>query len=174
MKKMTLAAVVCLVLALLLVPVAKSGDSAYLGHKKCKMCHMKQYKSWAKTVHAKALDTLKEGNKLDGKDHTTDAECLPCHVTGYGADSGFKNETDTPTLAGVTCESCHGAGADFLVLKKKNKAYSKAERDAAGVVAPGEKQCITCHNKKSPTYKEFKFTKEENVHVSVPLKREHK
>jgi len=135
---------------------------------------MKQYKSWEATSHAKALDTLKAGNKLDGKDHTADAKCLPCHATGVGADSGFKSEADTPTLAGVGCEACHGAGADFLALKKKNKNYSKAERDAAGVVAPGEKQCVTCHNEKSPTFKAFTFTKEKNVHVSVPLKKEHK
>ena len=177
MKKTGLLTLVCLAL-LIALPMAMQSDEGakYLGSKKCKVCHSKadrgQYKSWAESVHAKAHESLKEGNKLDGKDHTADAECLVCHSTGYGKEGGFVSEAETPNLAGVGCESCHGAAGNYLKMHMTGK-YTKDEFKAAGGIPPTEEVCVTCHNKKSPTYKEFKFDKTENVHESFPLKKPH-
>ncbi|UCE72390.1 MAG: cytochrome c family protein, partial [Nitrospiraceae bacterium] len=88
----------------------------YVGVKKCKACHIKQYKSWQKTTMAESFENLKQGVKveekkkagLEDKDYTADASCLKCHTTGYGQPGGFTSIADTPNLAGVQCESCHG------------------------------------------------------------------
>ena len=62
---------------------------------------------------------------------------------------------------GVQCESCHGAGEKY---KKKSIMKDHAKSVAAGLTefkdkAPIEKLCVTCHNKKSPTFKDFDFEK---------------
>ena len=65
----------------------------YVGSKKCKMCHIKQYKSWEGTEMGQAFDLLKAGEGSDAKtksgldvdkDYTTDAACLKCHTAGFG------------------------------------------------------------------------------------------
>ena len=57
---------------------------------------------------------------------------------------------------GVQCETCHGAGSlykSMAVMKVKAEAYKKGLAEHKDVA----KFCKTCHNEKSPTYKEFKF-----------------
>ena len=66
-----------------------SADSAeYVGAKKCKACHNKQYKAWKKTAMANSFEDLKSGIKAEekkkagldpDKDYTTDKNCLKCH-----------------------------------------------------------------------------------------------
>ena len=72
-------------------------DHAYVGSKKCKMCHLKEYKSWSETKMANSFDTLKPGERAEAKtkagldpdkDYTTDATCIACHVTGDGKEGG--------------------------------------------------------------------------------------
>lgn len=59
---------------------------------------------------------------------------------------------------GVGCESCHGPGSAYK-SRKIMKAISEGTEDGAkyGLVTPTEETCVECHNKKSPTYKDFKF-----------------
>ncbi len=45
--------------------------AAYVGVKKCKMCHMKQYKAWRKLKHAKNYETLVGEERKD-------PACLKC------------------------------------------------------------------------------------------------
>ena len=102
-------------------------DYEYVGSKKCKKCHIKEYKSWEKTKMANALDILKPGNSKEAKekfnidvdkDYTTDATCLKCHTVGYGEPGGYQTPDPEDKKAvrkakaryGVGCESCHGAG----------------------------------------------------------------
>ncbi len=82
-----------------MAPMVMDGDDggsgyAYVGSNKCKKCHSKQHKSWKKTKMALALETLKPGAVAEiktkygldpKKDYSTDAECLKCHTTGFGA-----------------------------------------------------------------------------------------
>jgi hypothetical protein len=121
----------------------------YLGAEKCgKMCHKVEFTSWSAGKHAKAFDSLKPADQAK-------ADCVGCHVTG-----GKKE------LPGVQCEECHGAGSDYnkLAIMK-----DKAKAQAAGLVLPTEKDCVKCHNKKSPNFKGFNFAEaSKKVHDKKP------
>ncbi len=149
---------------LVITVVASAGDRAYTGLKKCKMCHKGEakgsiYETWEASSHAQAFivlgeDKAKEVYTKAGKEGNPqeDPDCLKCHVTGY-------SEADSLTVKivkedGVTCESCHGAGADYW----KKPVMTDHELSLANGLNPDPKaSCITCHNEESPTYKEFKF-----------------
>jgi hypothetical protein len=171
--------------------LSMGGEHAYVGSKKCKMCHMKEFKSWEETKMAKAYDTLKPGERAEqkkaagldpDKDYTTDAECLRCHTTGYGQEGGFVDIESTPNLAGIGCEMCHGPGGTYTkseYMSLKNKEYKKADVVAVGMVdAVTEAQCLNCHNTDSPFVGDdyvfdFEANKEKGTHEKIPLKYQH-
>lgn len=172
-------------LCLVLLPVR--AEAQYVGASKCRPCHLPQAKSWEQTRMAKAFELLRPGvaadakkaHKLDpGKDYTKDPNCVGCHVTGHGQRGGFVDVAKTPTLAGVQCEACHGAGAAYLkpeLMSLKNKEYKRSALVAAGMVVPTEETCKVCHNPKSPFYKPFDFQARvrEGTHAHEPLKYKH-
>jgi hypothetical protein len=138
-------------------------DHAYIGLKKCSMCHKgakkgEIFEAWKATAHANAYATLasdaaKAIGAEKGIENPQEAdECLRCHVTGHGADAGLTATLDPNN--GVTCESCHGAGADYKSMKIMK------DRDAAiagGMVADPKTMCASCHNEESPTFKPFVY-----------------
>lgn len=164
--------------------IVAQGKATYIGAKKCGMCHKKddsgkQLAIWEGSQHSKAFKTLKtaEADKIaKEKGFSTKAaetpECLKCHATGYNLDAkmldkGFDVED------GVQCETCHGAGSEYKTKKiMEDHAASVANglteyKDLKAV----EKQCLTCHNSKSPTFKSFDFAKSwEKIKHSVPKK----
>jgi len=128
------------------VEVAKH---AYAGVSKCKMCHMPYFKAWSSTPHAKALDALDPEKKQD-----KNPKCLKCHTTGLGR-GGYEIGKKTSDFAGVQCEACHGAGADYKTVSIM-KDIEKAK--AAGLVTPvDESVCVQCHNEESPNFEGFDF-----------------
>jgi hypothetical protein len=166
------------------------GDApAYVGAKKCRACHMRQYTTWAATKMAAAFDVLKPGAaaaaktkmKVDPrKDYTHDANCLGCHTTGFGKPGGFRSIEETPDLAGVQCESCHGPHANVLkVMTIQNKSFKLAEARAAGLRMPDEGTCrAECHNAKSPMIGadyvfDYNTRKSQGTHEHLPLKYPH-
>jgi cytochrome c554/c'-like protein len=163
-------------------PQAQAGEPAYVGWKKCKMCHLKEWKSWAETPMGKALEVLKAGQKVDvktkakvdpQKDYSQDAACVKCHVTGLAKPGGYDPAKPEESLANVGCESCHGPGSAYQEVMKK-KDYKRDDAIAAGMIVPDEKVCVTCHNKESPFFPgEFKFDKDKGIHEHVPLKNPH-
>ncbi|NHZ73119.1 MAG: hypothetical protein GWP16_01450 [Nitrospirae bacterium] len=183
-----------LVLSLLIIPVlllasAASAEHTYIGTKNCKKCHIKQWKSWSETKMANAFETLTPGVAADrkaelgldaDKDYSTDEECVRCHVTGYGKEGGFTSIDDTPDLAGVGCEMCHGAGGTYTqdgYMTLKNKEFKRADIVAAGLIQPiDESVCVQCHNEDNPipdyTF-DFATKKTEGIHESTPLKYSH-
>jgi len=157
--------VIYTLLALLLfgLPFIAYSAEEYVGAKKCKLCHIKIYKSWDKTKHSSAFDALSPGAaaeaktkaKLDPqKDYSPDPKCVECHTTGNNAD-----------FPGIQCEACHGAGKKFTAIGVMNKKLWKENPDrqrklaleAGLIVKPEEALCTKCHNEKSPTYKPFNF-----------------
>lgn len=168
-----------------------AGSPAYVGAKKCKACHLKQFKSWEQTKMAKSFELLKAGLHTDAKkkanldpqkDYTHDEKCLPCHTTGDGKPGGFVSLEKTPELVGVQCESCHGPGSEYLKeggMTIKNKEYKRAELLKAGLVIPNGDTCMSiCHNNKSPFVGKdyvFKFEerKKQGTHEHIALKYPH-
>jgi hypothetical protein len=171
---------------------AADGEHSYTGSKKCKICHMKEYKSWAETKMAQSFDVLKPGVRTEekkgagldpNKDYTTDPECLICHTTGYGKTGGFVDAATTPDHVGVGCEMCHGAGGTYVqkpYMTLQNKEYKKEELVAVGMVAAiGAENCTSvCHNTKSPFVGDdfvfdFESQRHKGTHEKFPLKYEH-
>jgi hypothetical protein len=156
---------------------AKSGEKekapekvfTYVGYKKCKPCHLgkkigAQSKVWEGGSHAKAYAELASEHSLKvakelklEEDPQKSAECLPCHVTAYGVPDSLKHERLTYE-EGVSCEACHGPGSDYWsnTVMKALRAGTQDPKEV-GLWKPNEELCVTCHNKKSPTYKPFKF-----------------
>lgn len=142
----------------------------YIGVQKCGMCHKKdkdgaQLKVWEGSDHAKAYKTLQtaEADKIakekgfSTKAVETDA-CLKCHAPAHNVDAKLLGKK-FDIADGVQCENCHGAGDGYKSMKvMKDRAQSVEnglivyENEAAI-----EKQCKTCHNEESPTYKPFVF-----------------
>jgi cytochrome c554/c'-like protein len=154
-------------------PAAAASQAApathqYVGVKKCKACHNSekggaQFKKWSETKHAKAYETLAGplaksiAMKKGIADPQTAAACLQCHQTGHGEPANRFAATFVAT-DGVQCESCHGAGADYM--KKKTMegiANGTLKGEDYGLMIPSKERCVLCHNEQSPTFVEMNF-----------------
>ena len=143
-----------------------------------------QFPLWEKSNHANAFETLKsEASAKIAKEKglTVPAyeapECLECHTTGFGEggyevkDDAFWNPADDDKdgasavkrmagLQAIGCESCHGPGSDYRkkkVMQSREESIKNGMNDILVSNGTAEKLCKTCHNEKSPTYKEFNF-----------------
>jgi tetratricopeptide (TPR) repeat protein len=177
------------------VVIADNGAS-YVGTKKCKTCHMKQYKTWMTTKMAKTFEVLKPGVRADAKvklkfdpkkDYTKDAKCLECHTTGFDLPGGYKIPEPGDSKAarrakkneGTTCEACHGPGSKYITVHKKimtkKRKYTLDELYQAGQYKTDSRSCTTCHNRRNPTvgsdyHFDYEKNKAEDTHESFPLK----
>jgi hypothetical protein len=160
--------VVCLMLVTQPVTAQEKAANKFVGVKICAPCHKteksgNQFAVWQKSKHSEAFkalvsDKANEIAKAKGltKPAAESPECLQCHT--LTADAKMVEKTFDPK-DGVQCEVCHGAGSAYKsisVMKDKAKAIAAGlseYKDDASI----EKKCRTCHNEKSPTYKEFKF-----------------
>ncbi|MGB2863604.1 MAG: SUMF1/EgtB/PvdO family nonheme iron enzyme [Sedimentisphaerales bacterium] len=168
--------------------IISAQGATYVGVKKCKSCHFKQWNSWRKTNMAKAFDSLKPGVKSaektklkfdPNKDYTKDAKCLGCHTSGFGLPGGYIVAADgdaeakeqAADNAGVTCEACHGPGSkanEILEDIKENKrTYTFAELRAVGFHKAEVRSCTPCHNTSDPG-------KEPGYHFAYEEKRKEK
>ncbi len=108
--------------------VAVAAGHAFVGAEKCKMCHKVQFESWTQTGHAKAT----EHAKASPAPRAFAPDCLKCHATN-----------NDEAMAGVQCEACHGAGADY---KAMSTMKDRAKAVAAGLVVPTQETCNACHD----------------------------
>lgn len=145
----------------------------YVGVQVCSMCHKadkngQQFQKWQASKHSQAMKVLEsaDADKIATahgvKGKAADAkECLVCHQTAFDEPASmigpkFSKED------GVQCESCHGAGNDYktmLTMKDHQKAIAAGLTSLSLDDVSAQKQCETCHNKKSPTFKSFDFKK---------------
>jgi len=170
-------------------------NAEYVGSRKCRTCHLNEYRSWEQSRHAKTLDLLKPGERRPAKelvgldpeyDYRGDPYCLPCHTVGYGQPGGFVSLEATPALDGVGCEACHGAGSRYVrsdMMGLKNLKHSFDQVGAEGLIYPvPEPVCARCHSLASP----FNFetdpkygleysrdTLARSTHEHRPLKHDH-
>jgi nitrate/TMAO reductase-like tetraheme cytochrome c subunit len=141
-------------------------EHQFTGVTGCKGCHSietvggTQYIIWKDDPHAGAYASLATDKSkeiatkagIEGDPQKSD-KCLKCHVTAFGVKAELLAKTYKQE-DGVGCESCHGAGKDFMpmdVMQNHDAAV------AAGLAKIDEKTCTACHNSESPTYKEFKY-----------------
>ena len=136
-------------------------EHSYVGPGICMACHEEEHESWSKTRMANSFDALRAGVSVEAKkvaglnpskDYSRDPECLPCHTTGYGRPGGFVSFEETPDLAGVTCEACHGAGGGYAeeVMAGSDDFSTSSARLSGLVYPPTERVCRGCHNERSP------------------------
>lgn len=127
----------------------------YVGPGKCIDCHDHQdEKAWSETRdgdgkgkrHLKALDQLDDDNakkwsKAVGVADVYDPKsmCVRCHGTVVRGSADF----------GVSCESCHGAGKDFLKPHQDKGAYQAAlalgMKDVVKKPEAWVRDCQACH-----------------------------
>lgn len=110
----------------------------FLGAANCAQCHSDTYKSYLRTTHARAWDSLVS------KGQAENAECVACHVVGFHHENGFDRIPDAAvagreTLKNVQCEACHGYGS---------------EHDRTGAwLAAAKNSCTVCHDaQNSPNF----------------------
>ncbi len=112
------------------------GAGEFVGDAICGICHSKEKAQWQQTRHARAYDSLVAVGKQ------FDANCVGCHVVGFGQPGGFYSTHAKPDLRQVGCEACHGP--------------AKAHQTNGGtkpLVAVTEAVCTTCHNRQhSPQF----------------------
>lgn len=136
----------------------------YVGVENCRICHMPHYESWLGTKMAKSFELLKPGVRAEAKlgagldpdgDYTKEGECLKCHVTGYGEPGGFVSIEETPEMANVECEMCHGPGSVYVdMMMEKAGTYTLDDyKELGGLTMPSPENNVCsekCHNPKSP------------------------
>lgn len=179
----------------LTIIIADKG-AVYVGAKACKMCHIKQYKSWEKTKMAQTFEVLKPGIRTEAKtklkfdpqkDYTKDAKCLECHTSGFGMPGGYKIPVAGDSKAarrakenaGTTCEACHGPGSKYKAIHKnimrKKQSYTFDQLQKVGQYKVDAKVCTMCHNRRNPTaasdfHFDYEKHKAEDTHKNIPLK----
>ena len=162
------------------VPATSVAGASYVGSQKCKMCHLKEHKSWQTTPHAGTLDSLRLaspeavaafakqiGVKAAGvaSDNST---CLGCHTTGFGVAGGYPpaddvhkatgaDSTRIVALGSVGCESCHGPGSMHLSAEK---AVKKTVINSAISAAT----CRGCHTASASPHFDYDKYKAKGVH----------
>jgi len=143
-------------------------SSGIVGSAACKRCHEREYAVWSRSAHARSVESLRKKHK------ETRAECLRCHVTGYGRSGGFPNggqARSNDDLARVGCESCHGPGAEHVKGDGKQ---------LGNIVKLGDKCdscvilqiCGTCHDDANDSAFRFNVTRKIDAQRHGPAREE--
>ena len=140
-----------------------SDATKIVGPNACAECHKQEAEAWKGTHHFKTFREMprrKEANdiaeKMGVQRIRSESLCLTCHYTVQD------KENKKQPIAGISCESCHSAGEDWIKVHsqysgKTEKTESKAEAearlklaDAKGMIRPSSlyrlaKNCYGCH-----------------------------
>jgi predicted CXXCH cytochrome family protein len=107
------------------------GAAAFVGAQVCSTCHQSSYAAWTSTLHSQAMTTLTAIGQ------GANAGCVPCHAVGVGQDTGFVSLADTPALANVQCENCHGAGGNHIKNPEQKPMAVPLEAEVCGTCHQG-------------------------------------
>jgi len=136
-----------------------------VGADQCARCHQAEVQQWIKTAHFTTFDSLHRtpqakqiAERLGERSIKRSALCTQCHYTQQ------QQEQRLRVVAGVSCESCHGAAADWLTLhadyggegttreteSAEHRATRIAESISRGMNNPHNmyliaRQCYGCH-----------------------------
>ncbi len=94
---------------------AKIDPNKVVTAEKCGECHIQEAEVWKKTPHATSFKSLHKkeqaetiAEKMGFRLIKRDSLCFSCHYTPVVESGKIR------VVSGVSCESCHGAGADYL------------------------------------------------------------
>jgi hypothetical protein len=142
---------------------AATDPAKTVGPNACAECHKQEVEAWKGTHHFKTFREMPrntEANdiaeKMGVRRIKSESLCLNCHFTVQE-----KNNKEEP-VSGISCESCHGAGKDWIKVHsgfsgKKENTETKAEEaarwrlaDSKGMIRPRSlyqvaKTCYGCH-----------------------------
>ena len=153
---------------LMIVGLAANGAVAsdpakIVGPNACTECHKQEVEAWKGSHHFKTFREMprrKEANEIAERMGVqrirSESLCLSCHYTVQ------QKENRKQAIAGISCESCHGAGEDWIKVHsqfsgKTEKTETKAEAEARwklseskGMIRPSSlyrlaKNCYSCH-----------------------------
>jgi len=108
-------------------PGIDPGSIRYAGSRECRSCHRAEHKHWRRHPHAKTFARLARLRQSSNRD------CLPCHVTGFGRPGGPRRTVGLSRYAGVGCEACHGPGSEHI--RTPEAPYGAVSRLV----------CVECH-----------------------------
>ena len=135
------------------------------GPDECGECHKQTVKAWQETHHSSTFkdmprsdDARAIADKMGITRIKSESDCLTCHFT-----MALEEAKPTP-VSGISCESCHGAGADWIDVHSdfggkdvkaenetpEHKIKRLADSDAAGMIRPSNlyalaANCYSCH-----------------------------
>lgn len=95
--------------------VLRTDPEKVRGAEACGECHASAFEVWKRTPHATGFKTLHRLESAEGIAERMglrlikrDSLCLDCHYTAEEDDAQLR------AISGVSCESCHGAGRDWI------------------------------------------------------------
>jgi hypothetical protein len=143
---------------------AGASDAAKIvGPNACSECHKQEAEAWKGSHHFKTFREMprrKEADEIAEKMGVrrirSESLCLTCHYTVQ------EKEGRAQPIAGISCESCHSAGEDWIKIHgqfsgKTEKTETAAEKEARwklaeskGMIRPSSlyrlaKNCYSCH-----------------------------
>ena len=161
-------------LLLLALPLAATAEAprpgpgldiaTVVGPGACAECHKSSAEAWEMSLHHTLIDTThrsREGRQFASRlgvrrVKDPDGLCAACHYTPVQTGSRAR------VRAGVTCESCHGGGRDWISVHSEFSGRTEEtetpaeaaarwqQAEAAGMIRPGNLHalagnCIACH-----------------------------
>ncbi len=121
----------------------KDGELGLAPANICGRCHRSAYEWWRKDAHARAVETLRQRNRLV-------PECLKCHSEVFRRTGEFVQTS--PDGSGVQCVTCHrelhggdtearaGAGVTVGAAHVRDPQKHKMSRGSS------PKLCLRCHD----------------------------
>lgn len=142
-----------LVLAVIVLSVTHSGFAAEVelrldpmkvkGPDECAECHKTSVAVWKASHHATTFKTLprsadakKIAKAMGIRRIKSKSVCLTCHFTSA---LSKKKKKKVKPIAGITCESCHGASADWINVHSDFGVKGKSMDEAAKLETPEHK-----------------------------------
>ena len=126
-----------------LVPAEPANPNKVVGNQACVKCHASEIKVWEKTPHSKTFDELHrrpEAKQIAGKlglrSIKHDGRCVACHYTQQSDTAGNPH-----AIAGVSCESCHGAAKDWLDIHHDYGGNTPNRNRCPSTVTVAKKHC---------------------------------
>ena len=88
-----------------------------IGYQSCEKCHASEVQTWKRTPHHETFLTLhrkQDAQQITAKlgigNFKSESNCIQCHYTMDQVDNRLE------AIAGVSCESCHGAAQDWVAV----------------------------------------------------------